>query len=298
MRLLRLLPFSYSKLVNSTRYFWVNRTSENLTTGSVANLFLRNCQNQPEIIDRNCIAIRAEPYQISIPYNLSLSRLCVSESDQCATESAMPFCVDQHVEPKPTIITSHPGSIVSNITIDYSCGDDPDYHFIDDYCYKIKFHEVSWNDGKAECEKEQASLFVPEKANTLHMIKTLFLHRNMYQSTGFAHVGVIYDNRNRTVVQYVSHDGTIQQTIPDSNTVYDICEKSFNERYSVLMSSGGLSLSERNRLKTQQLGCGYLDLLSYSIPIIRCDEIPCNRTAVVICQKSPRIKTMTITAER
>ena len=42
-----------------------------------------------------------------------------------------------------------------NVTIDHSCGDDNDYHFIDDYCYKISFHEVNWNDAKSECQHDQ-----------------------------------------------------------------------------------------------------------------------------------------------
>ena len=299
MRLLKLIPIYYPKLVNSTRYFWINRTSKNITSQGVSSLYLRNCQDVPEKVDQNCIAIRQEPFRVSIPYNLTLVRLCVSESNQCTTESAMPFCVDQHLEPKPTIVTPSIGPVVSNITMDYSCGDDDDdYHFIDDYCYKIKVHEVSWNEAKDECENEQATLFVPEKANTLHVIKTLFLHQLTFRPSGFAHVGVMYANENRTVVQYVSNNGQIQRIIPDSNAVYDLCEKTFLERYQALMSRTGLSNSERTRLKTQLIGCAYLDLLSYSVPIIRCDEIPCNRTATVICQKSPRLKTMTITAQR
>lgn len=299
MRLLKLVPFYYSKLVNMTRYYWINRTSEKMNSQSVSSLYLRNCTDIPEKVDRNCLAIRQEPFQISFTYNFTLIRLCVSESDQCSTESAMPFCVDQHLDPKPTLIPPNSNDSLSrNITIDYSCGDDSDYHFIDEYCYKIKFHEVSWNEAKRECEKENGSLFVPEKANTLHIIKTLFLHRTTYTSSGFAHVGVIYDQRNQTVIQYLNNNGNIQRIIPDSNTVYDLCERSFLERYRALMSPTGLTNNERNRLKTEQIGCAYMDLLSYSIPIIRCDEIPCNRTATVICQKSPIAISMNIEVER
>jgi len=141
-------------------------------------------------------------------------------------------------------------------------------------------------------------LFVPEKSITLQIIKSLFSHRSSYTSSGFAHVGVIYDNQNRTVIQYNTTNKNILQTVPDSNAVYDLCEQTFHERYTTLMSSTSLSINERNKLKKQQMGCAYIDLFSYTVPVIRCDEIPCNRIATVICQKLPTVKTDVINAKR
>jgi hypothetical protein len=242
--------------------------------------------------------IHHEPHVTFSRFNITVARLCIAESNQCSNVSAMPICVDQHIESKPTLVTPNTGSISSNVASSYSCGEDPDYHFIDNYCYKIKFHEISWNDAQAECKQENAMIFVPEKSITLHMIKSLFLHQSSYTSSGFAHVGVMYDYRNRTVIQYNTTDGDNGQTIPNSNVVYELCEKTFLDRYTALMSATGLSINERNRLKQQRIGCGYIDLLSYTVPVIRCDEIPCNRTATVICQKSPIIKTTSIIAKR
>ena len=146
-----------------------------------------------------------------------------------------------------------------------------------------------------------AIVFVPEKSVTLQYIKSLFLRRKSYTSSGFAHVGVYYDELNRTVIQYniSSTSSNIDQlTVPDSNAIYDLCEKTFQERYTALMSSSSLTINEKNRLKKQQIGCAYIDLLSNNVPAIRCDEIPCNRTATVICQKLPNIKTNIIQAKQ
>jgi hypothetical protein len=213
--------------------------------------------------------------------------------------SALPVCVDQHLENNSTLITDDSSEEISvNVAVDYSCGDDHGYHFVDDYCYKISFHEVSWNDAKAECQNDGAMVFVPEKSISLQIVKSLFLRRTTYTSSGFAHVGVMYDDKSRTVIQYnTTHENTVR-TVPDSNAVYDLCEKTFDERYRALMLSSSLSSYERTRLKKQQIGCAYIDLLSYTAPVIRCDEIPCNRTATVICQKLPIVKTVVIDAKR
>jgi hypothetical protein len=157
---------------------------------------------------------------------------------------------------------------------------------------------VRWIDAKSECQRDNAMLFVPEKSITLQFIKSLFLRRQSYTSSGFAHVGVYYDNSNRTVIQLNTSTENTLLTIPDSNAVYDLCEKTFQERYTALMTSTSLTENEKNRLKKQQIGCAYIDLLSNTVPVIRCDEIPCNRSATVICQKYPVTQTATVKAKR
>jgi hypothetical protein len=286
IRLLKLFPvFFHIKSFSDTKYFWINRTLDIPDNNTISDRLLDQCSQVSEIIDRNCVVIH---YEGNLRDNITVYERCITESNQCSTMTAIPVCVDQHLENNSTaILPFNTNEISSNISVDYSCGNDPEYHFVDDYCYRISDHEKSWNDAKAECQQENAMVFVPEKSITLHIIKSLFLHRSSYTSSGFAHVGVIYDNQNQTVIQYDTTNGNARRTVPDSNAVYDLCEKTFHERYVAVMSSTSLSINERNKLKTQQIGCAYIDLLTYTVPVIRCDEIPCNRTATVICQKPP-----------
>lgn len=295
-RLSKIFPAFYNlRFINDTRYFWIDRTSDIPAEQTKAYRLLEKCSQIPNEIDKNCLVIHHEKKTTD---NITISQRCVAQSNQCSTMLAIPVCVDQHIENNSTIIPINSNNISSKIATDYSCGDDNNYHYIDDYCYKIHDHEKSWNDAKAECEDENAMLFVPEKSITLQIVKSLFLHRNAYTSSGFAHVGVMYDNQNLTVIQYNNTNEKTLRFVPDSNAVYDLCENSFHERYNALMSSSSLSISERSKLKTQQIGCAYIDLLSYTVPIIRCDEIPCHRIAAVICQKLPNIKTDVINAKR
>ncbi|CAF1495539.1 unnamed protein product, partial [Rotaria sordida] len=77
---------------------------------------------------------------------------CFSESDQCSSMSAIPVCVDKNPEVDsiviPSTINNKPAVISVNVSIDYSCGNDSDYHLINDYCYKVLFHETTWNEAK------------------------------------------------------------------------------------------------------------------------------------------------------
>lgn len=297
-RLMRqLLIFYKFKFVNDTRLFWIGRTTKVPNPNTISERLLKECSQIPEALDRNCI---------SIQYVLNSDQTherCIVESDECSTKLAMPVCVDEHIEIPPTFVpritNENPAQVSVNVTTEHLCGDDNEYHFVDDYCYKIIFHEISWNDAKSECEKDNAIVFVPEKSVTLQYIKTLFLRQTTYVSSGSAHVGVYYNNINRTVIQYnIINDDKSSIIIPDSNAIYDLCEKTFQERYTALTLSSSLSVNEKNRLKKQQIGCAYIDLVSANVPTIRCDEIPCNRTATVICQKLPSIKTNIIQAKR
>jgi hypothetical protein len=276
---------------NDTKLFWINRTLDIPDNNTISDRVMKKCSQTSGPIDRNCIKIHYEKTSYD---NITSYERCITESNHCSSMSAIPICVDQHLENNSTTILPITDDNSVDTPIDYSCGHSTDYHFVDDYCYKISLHEASWINAKSECEGDNAMLFVPEKSITLQIIKSLFLRRDSYTSSNFAHVGVVYDNQNRTVIQYNTTDENTIRTVPDSNAVYDLCEKTFHERYAELI----LSRDERNRLKDQQIGCAYIDLLSYTAPVIRCDEIPCNRTAIVICQKSPTVKMDDVQAQR
>ena len=292
----QILLYYKFKFINDSKWYWIERTGDTPDPNSISERLIKQCSKMPEMVDRNCLAIQY------VPNADQTHERCIIETNECSVRSAMPVCVDEHLEYKPTIVPpideQNPGEISVNITVEHSCGNE-DYDLIDDFCYRIEYHEVGWNEAKSICHKDHATVFIPEKSVSLQYIKSMFLRRKNYISPGFAHVGVFYDRVNRTVQQYnISNTNNDQLIIPDSNAIYDICEKSFQERYTSLMMSPSVKLEEKNRLRTQQIGCGYIDLLSNIVPTIRCDEIPCNRTATVICQKLPIIKTKLIPAKR
>ena len=299
-RLMRqLLIFYRFKFVNDTRYYWIDRTVASPDPNTISERLLKQCSNIPEIVDKNCISIKYVPRS---KQSFVSHERCITESSECSTKSAMPVCVDKHMEPRPTLVPpvtdKNPSQVSVNVTYELSCGDEKNiYHLIDDYCYKISIHEVTWNEAQSECRHDNAMVFVPEKSVALQYIKSLFLRQRTYTSTDFAHVGVYYEISNRTVIQYNTSSEDSLSIIPDSNAIYDLCEKTFLERYRALMSSS-LSKNEKNRLKARKMGCGYIDLMSSIVPTIQCDEIPCDRTATVICQKFPTIKTSIIDAKR
>ena len=294
----QLLVYYKFKFVNDSRLYWIDRTTDSAHPNTVSERLLKQCSKIPALIDRNCIAIQY------VQNADQTHERCIIETNECSQKTAMPVCVDEHLEVKPTLVPSitdeNPSDISVNITAEHSCGDQTtEYDFIDDHCYRIFFHEVGWNEAKLQCQSDQATIFVPEKSVTLQHIKSLFLRRRGYTSSGVAHVGVYYDRVNRTVIQYnISNTNDDVLTIPDSNAIYDLCEKTFQERYAALMLSSSLTTNEKNRFKTQQIGCAYIDLLTYNVPTIRCDEIPCNRTATVICQKLPNINTNLVQIKR
>jgi hypothetical protein len=295
----QLLVFYKFKFVNDTRYYWIDRTTDSPDPKTVSNRALKQCSKMPDTTEKNCIAIQ---YVQNSEESKIIHERCIIESNECSANLAMPVCVDQHIEAKPTIVPpisdDNPADVSVNATVDHTCGNDNEYHLIDDNCYKIIFNEVSWKDAKSECQRDNAILFIPEKSVALQNIKYLYSRRRSYTSSGFAHVGVYYDNSNRTVIQSNISNDDNDLVIPDSNAVYDLCEKTFQERYTALMLSTSLTSSEKVYLKKQQIGCAYIDLVSSNVPTIRCDEIPCNRTATVICQKLPKNKTNIIQATR
>lgn len=293
-RLMQQLLILYKfKYINDTRYYWIERTNDKPNPNSISERLLKQCVNSSDTIDQNCVVIQY------ISNEEQVHERCIIESNDCSTKTAMPVCVDEHLDNRITLVPpinqDNPEDISTDIPFEYTC--DGDYDFIDDFCYRIIYHEIDWNEAKDECRKDNAMIFVPEKSVTLQYIRSLYQRRPSYESSGNAHVGVFYNLSNRTVVQ-VNLSNNQAETIPDSNAVFDLCEKTFQERYNALLSSASLSVSDKNRLKTQQIGCGYIDLMSNVVPAIRCDEIPCNRSATVICQKLPTIKTHTVLAKR
>lgn len=300
-RLMRQLLIAYKfKFVNDTRYYWIDRTNDPPEPNSISERLLGQCVQMPEIVDRNCIAIQYIPS--SNQSRISHVR-CISESNACSTQTAMPVCVNKHLEAQislvPPITKEDPADVSVNMTTLHSCDDETgEYHLVDDYCYKINTHEDNWNDARAECQRDNAVLFVPEKSVALQYIKSLYLRQRSYTSSGQAHVGVFYDYNNRTVIQYNTDDENNRLIVPDSNAIYDLCEKTFQERYEAIMSSFSLTTTEKNQIKKQQIGCAYIDLTSSAAPTVRCDEIPCNRTAAIICQKAPVHTSNIILAKR
>ncbi|CAF4723722.1 unnamed protein product, partial [Rotaria sp. Silwood2] len=182
--------------------------------------------------------------------------------------------------------------------IDYTCQFDQDYHLIYNYCYKINFHEMNWQDAKDECERDNAILFIPEKPIILEMIKLLLLRRRSYTSSNIVHLGIIYNNKNGTVIKYNTKNGEIVKNSNSSNSIYYECGSTFRRRYEKLLSLSYLSKKEKDQLKSQFIGYGYVDFQDDKKPSIECDEISSNRLATVICQKLPIRKTRAIIAKR
>lgn len=284
----RVLPFkNLGELLNTAKYFWFDRTNDTQNERARSERFLSNCSSVSRRIDSNCLAIR---FGKTATNSTESFRTCISESDQCSIQSAIPVCIDKSIEKTNALVdpmNENNPEITVEIAAEYNCGEDPNYHLFDEHCYKISFHEISWINARSECEREGATLFVPETDLTLKIIRSLFLRRRSYVSSGFAHVGVMYDLQNRTVRQYTVADEEVIELIPDSNVIYDLCEKTFQQVYL-----------SKHFTSNDLIGCAYVDLLSTTSPVIRCDEIPCNRTATVICQKSPIIVNDTIRARR
>lgn len=290
--------FSYlylPHLFNDTRYFWIHRVYDNVKSNIASDRTIRKCLQTFQSTNRNCIVLR---YEKILTGNVTSYQRCFTESNECSSILATPICVDQHMESYPSI-SPLPTSIISvNTSIDYSCGDNKDYHLIDQYCYKVDFHETTWLDAKTICERDNAILFLPEKTMIVQMIKELFLRRHSYTSSGVAHIGAYYDHLNRTVIKYNTKNGSMSTIVSDSDALQTLCRKTFVEHYERLLSSPFLSSKEKNELKHQQTGCAYADFRSDKETSISCDEIPCNRLATIICQKMPIRKIHPVIAKK
>jgi hypothetical protein len=287
-----------SRLIETKKYFWIDRTSDMMDNNNKPDRDIERCFQTSNSTDKNCIVLRREKLVIN---NILSYEWCFTESDQCSSISAIPICVDRQLEVnsiKFPRTKNGDSSIVSvNISTDYSCQEDKDYHFINGYCYKVSFHETIWNDAKDQCERENAILFLPEKLTILSLIKSLLLRHHSYTSSGIVHVGMFYDNQTRIVTQY---NRTTESPLTNASYIYDldnICKKKVNQRFQEIMSSPILSTYLKNRSKTEQIKCTYIDFQSKKKPSISCSAVPCNRLSTVICQKSPIVTTHTVIAK-
>ncbi|CAF1431859.1 unnamed protein product, partial [Rotaria sordida] len=293
-------PFSYtSNAFNMTKYFWIDRTSDIINDNIILDRSIRKCFQTSKSIDQNCIVLRRE--KILIDNTLTFER-CFSESDQCSSMSAIPVCVDKNPEVDsiviPSTINNKPAVISVNISIDYSCGNDLDYHLINGYCYKVLFHETTWNEAKVECERDSATLFLPEKFTIFSLLKFLLLRRHSYTSSGIAHVDIFYDNQNHTTMQHNTISESILISGSYSDDFHNLCKRIIYQRDARLMSPSTLSKNDwKSQLKIQQTSCAYVDFRSEYEIMISCNEISCNRPATVICQKTPIITTHAVLAE-
>ncbi|CAF0965473.1 unnamed protein product [Rotaria sordida] len=154
----------------------------------------------------------------------------------------------------------------------------------------ISFHETTWNEAKTECERDNAILFLPEHFTTPFLTKSLVLRRHSYTSSGVAHLGIFYDNRNRTATQCSTIDESPLPSLLDFNNFHTLCERTFDQYYEKFISSSALSSNDEDREKTEQISCAYVNFSSNSASSISCDQKFYNRLATVICQKSPIVK--------
>ena len=276
--------------------FWINRTSNAMRNNITTSQSIRKCWETPRLIDQNCIALRREAIRIDGVFTYDQ---CLTESDECSSTSAIPVCTDKHLEISSNVIpptTNSPSSVVSvNVLTDYSCGEDPEYHFMKDYCYKIFHHETTWQNANAECKRDHAMLFLPDQSTKLELIQFLLARQSSYTSSGMAHVGISYNNQNRTATRRNTID---TDTFNSLSNLSDLCATTFRQRYRSFILLSGLSLREKNRFKTRQISCAYFNFRSTYAPSILCDEISCDQLATVICQKSPILKRRALKAKR
>ncbi|CAF4257942.1 unnamed protein product, partial [Rotaria magnacalcarata] len=99
-------------------------------------------------------------------------------------------------------------SIISvDLSTDYLCGDDIEYHFIGEYCYKINLHETNWAEEKSQCQHDNA----------------------IYTSSGIVNIGVIYDNQTSMKIQNNANDGKTSMKNSISPVIHNIGERVFDE---------------------------------------------------------------------
>ncbi|CAF1153247.1 unnamed protein product [Didymodactylos carnosus] len=287
-----ILIFYKFKYINDTRYFWLSRTTSKSDNNTISERILKSCSdtnstNSTIDTTQHCIVIKY------ITETDGDQVRCIEESNKCETTFAMPVCVDK-LKQKSEINITDPIKQDVNVSNELSC-DIENYHYVGDYCYKVNLHELSWMDAVTECERDQAQLFVPDKSIQIQLVRSLLRMKNTYTPSGLVHVGVYYDAQQQTVYQYASSENNQKIVVPDSNAIYDVCDKTFRETYQILNKTVSFSRTIGARTMT---GCGYIDYSSSASPTIQCDDILCAKHASFVCQKLPKIVTMTIQNER
>ncbi|CAF1527711.1 unnamed protein product, partial [Didymodactylos carnosus] len=284
------LLFKQFKHINDTRYFWLDRTQNQPKNNSISDRILKRCNGTNSTVinlDQHCIVVKF------VTDNDGELVRCIAESSECEQMSAMPICI-QTEEEETTVINNDDADTSKDdaaLAGELRCDNDQ-YHYVGDYCYLIDLHEVSWADAVKHCENQQAQLFVPDKSVQMQLIKFLLTMKNTYSSNGFAHVGVFYDPQEQTVNQFSSKYGG-PFVIPDSNSIYDMCDETFREKYGRVNQTTSTPLSNLANVA----GCGYLEYDVSGTSVIKCDDLKCEREAAVICQKLPTMIAFNITSE-
>ncbi|UJR19928.1 hypothetical protein I4U23_023060 [Adineta vaga] len=282
------------------KHFWVDRASNFMNTSQTSNRAIQRCSKTSDSFDPHCIVLSFE--RIQVDNKIDYER-CLTESNECPSESAMPVCVHKHWEPNSTVIRpiEHGSSLDISVktTIDYTCGDDEAYYLINDYCYKVNFHETTWNEAKAECTRDNATLFIPETSATITMIKEVLLsYRRIYVWSGIAHVNVIYDNQKHTVVRYNTKNKNTQSYSYSFPLRADKCESTFRSRFQKLTPHSKSELAKKKTSNSINIGCGSFNFRSEEYSSFSCADIGCEQLAAVICQKLPIEKSAIIQAKR
>ncbi|CAF3871152.1 unnamed protein product [Rotaria sordida] len=293
-------PFDYS-IINKKEYFWIDRTTNIINNNTTSQGFLRNCIERSKSIDRNCIVLRRE--KIFVDNVLQLQR-CLSESDQCSSASATPVCVDKnlesHLNTMPSMIVDDLSTVKVNMFLDNSCGNDTDYHLIDIFCYKVLLHKMTWHEGKAECERDNATLFLPT-INGMYRSVTKFIphQHNNISSTSIIHTDFSYVNETSYIKWRKSIDESIKTHKPDYEYYHTLCKESYHDNiFNLIELLSNLTMKDIDELEVLTTKCTHIKLGSNFSVGSECNEKSCNQSATVICQKLPIITARTVLAKR
>lgn len=288
---------SSSSRFNRTKYYWINRTSDIMNVNQTSTRSIPRCAQNSKSKDRNCIALQYEYYRIE---GESQFEKCFTESDQCASKGAIPVCVDKHLESssmnKPGYTNHDSSTVYVETKIDYSCGDDTNYHLIDGYCLKVDLHETTWHNAKDECQRENATLVSHTGNMRPNLVKALLSRRYNYKTVSYVHVDLFYDGRNSTDKQNGKNDNNFLSSLGDRLSPDDLCKQG-----SFLLPATGVfsryTLSARfSQEGNQNYRCGFVNIKDGIIKSFGCDAKSCNRSAAVICQKLPIVKKQSVVA--
>ncbi|CAF3819420.1 unnamed protein product [Rotaria sp. Silwood1] len=288
-------------IIHDGMYFWIDRTTNIINNNNrLSENFFKHCMKKSKSINRNCIVFRREKILVD---NVIKFQRCFSESDQCSSRSAKPVCVNKNLESHSNVIPSmrnNDSSIIKiNISTDYLCGNDTDYHLIGDYCYKVLLHETTWHKAKTECERDNATLFFPSINSRFDLIKQIILHRHSYTlSTGIVHVDYFYFNETSHTKQHKPIYESIESQNFNHRDYSDLCEDSFHAHPPLSDVSLNEIVKYIDELELTIPRCGYLDFTGKIQERRGCSKESCNQSAIVICQKLPMMTTHNILAKR
>ncbi|CAF3685928.1 unnamed protein product, partial [Rotaria sp. Silwood1] len=86
---------SISRISDATKYFWIDRTSDIINNNTTLDHSIGRCSQTSQVIDQNCIVLR---YERTIIHDTVMYERCFTESNECSSMSAIPVCVDRHLE--------------------------------------------------------------------------------------------------------------------------------------------------------------------------------------------------------